>query len=226
MRKLIIFLVVVIVLVVAADRGAKYAAESAVSKQLATSYDLQPAPKVTVNGFPFLTQAISGTYRQIDVQMAEVSRDDVYVQDVTAHLYDVRAPISEVINGARNITAARASGTATVPYAVLKKRLPSGFSVKPDGSKLKLSGEARALGLSVPVTATVAVKVGQEGVVAKPSHVTVAGGRVPGSAVADQVGFVIPVRDLPMHLQVQDVQVTPKGLQVSASADDVKFTQS
>lgn len=226
MRKLIIFLVVVIVLVVAADRGAKYAAESAVSKQLATSYDLQPAPKVTVDGFPFLTQAISGTYSQIDVQMAEVSKDDIYVQDVTAHLYDVRAPISEVINGARNITAARATGTATVPYDVLKKRLPSGFSVKPDGSKLKLSGEARALGLSVPVTATVKLDVGQRGVVAKPSKITVAGGRVPGSAVADQIGFVIPVRDLPMHLKVRDVQVTPKGLRVSASADDVKFTQS
>jgi len=226
MRKLIIFLVVVILIVIAADRGAKYAAESAVSKQLAASYDLQPAPKVTVNGFPFLTQAVSGTYQQIDVEMAEVTKDDLYVQNVKAHLYDVRAPISEVLNGAQNISAARADGTALVPYEVLKKRLPDGFSVKPDGSKLKLSGKARALGISVPVTATVSLQVGREGVTAKPSKITVAGGRVPGSAVSNQIGFEIPVQDLPMHLKVKDVKVRDKGVEVTADAENVKFTQS
>jgi len=226
MRKLIIFLVVLIVIVIAADRGAKYAAESAVSKQLAASYDLSPAPDVSVTGFPFLTQAISGNYDQIDVKMAEVSRDDLTVQNVNAHLYGVNAPISEVINNARNITASRADGTALVPYSLVKKRLPDGFTVKPDGSKLKVSGKAQALGVSVPVTATVKLSVGQEGVVAKPSNITVAGGRVPGSVVANQIGFVVPVQDLPMHLKIQDVQVKPNGLQVSAEADDVKFTQS
>lgn len=226
MRKLIIFLVVVIILVIAADRGAKYAAESAVSKQLASSYDLNPAPTVTVNGIPFLTQAISGTYGQIDVQMAEVSRDDVFVQDVTAHLYDVNAPLSDVLSGARNITAARAEGTATLPYDVLKKRLPEGFTLKADGSALEVSGKARAMGLSVPVKAQVKLSVGQRGVVAKPSNITVAGGRVPGSVVANQIGFTIPVRDLPMHLTIRSVQVTQKGLTVTADATDVKFTES
>lgn len=226
MRKLIIFLVVLIVIVVAADRGAKYAAESAISKQLASSYNLQPAPKVTVDGFPFLTQAISGSYDQIDVQIAEVSRDDLNVKDVNAHLYGVKAPLSEVVSNARSITASRASGTALVPYDVVKKRLPSGFTVKPAGSKLKVSGKAQALGVSVPVTADVKLTVGREGVVAKPSNITVAGGRVPGSVVANQIGFVVPIQDLPMHLKIQGVEVRPNGLQVSASADEVKFTES
>lgn len=226
MRKLIIFLVVVILIVIAADRGAKYAAESAIAKQLASSYDLQPAPKVTVEGIPFLTQAISGKYDQIDVSIAEVSRDDLNVKNVNAHLYGVNAPISEVVSDARSITASRADGTALVPYDVVKKRLPSGFTVKPDGSKLKVSGKAQALGVSVPVTATVKLTVGQEGVVAKPSKITVAGGRVPGSVVANQIGFVVPIQDLPMHLKIQNVQVRPDGVQVSASADEVKFTES
>ena len=226
MRKLIIFLVVVILLVIAADRGAKYAAESAISKQLAASYDLRPAPTVTVDGIPFLTQAIGGTYDQIDVQMAEVSRDDLNVKNVNAHLYGVRAPISEVISDARSITAARADGTALVPYNVVKKRLPSGFRVKPDGSKLKVSGKAQALGVTVPVTATVKLTVAREGVVAKPAKITVAGGRVPGSVVANQLGFVVPIQDLPMHLKIQDVEVRPNGVQISAESSDVKFTES
>ena len=226
MRKLIIFLVVLVLLVIGADRGAMYAAQSAISKQLAASYDLDPAPTVTIHGFPFLTQAISGTYDEIDVSMAEVIRDDMQVKNVKAKLYGVHAPLSEVISNARSITAARADGTAVVPYDILKKRLPDGFTVKPDGTNLQLSGKARALGISVPVKATVKLKVGLEGLVAKPSKITVAGGRVPGSVVANQIGFVVPIQDLPMHLRIQDVHVRPDGIQVAASADDVKFTQS
>lgn len=226
MRKLIIFLIVLVLLLVGADRGAMYAAQSAVSKQLASSYDLDPAPKVTIHGFPFLTQAVKGTYDQIDVDMAEVTRDNVRVENVKARLYGVHAPISEVISNARRITASRATGTGLVPFDIVKKRLPDGFKVKESGGELVLSGKARALGISVPVKASLKLSVGLEGVVAKPDKITVAGGRVPGSVVAGQLGFEVPVQDLPMHLKVQQVQVKPKGIQVSASASDVQFTQS
>lgn len=226
MRKLIIFLVVLVLLAVGADFGAKYAAQSAISKQLAASYDLAPAPTVTIHGFPFLTQAFGGTYDQIDVGMAEVSRDSINVRNVKARLYGVHAPISEVINNARSISADRATGTALVPFAVVKKRLPDGFTVKAAGSNLMVSGKARAMGVSVPVKASVKLSVGTEGVVAKPAKITVAGGRVPGSVVANQIGFVVPIQNLPMHLKIQNVRVRPNGVEVSASASDVRFTQS
>ncbi|HEY3686413.1 MAG TPA: DUF2993 domain-containing protein [Streptosporangiaceae bacterium] len=226
MRKLVVTLIVLVLLLVGADFGAKYAAQSAISKQLATSYQLDPAPQVTVHGFPFLTQAISGTYGQIDVDMAEVSRESIRVENVHAHLYDVRAPISEVINNARSITAGRATGTAIVPFDVIKKRLPDGFTVKPSGQNLVLSGKARALGVSVPVKASLKLKVASGGLVATPDKITVAGGQVPGSVVANQIGFEVPIRDLPMHLKITDVQVQDTGVQVTASATNVKFTQS
>ena len=226
MRKLIVFLVVVVLLLVGADRGAKYAAQSAISKQLASSYDLDPAPKVTIHGFPFLTQAINGTYDQIDVEMPEVTHDSVRVQNVHAQLFGVHAPISEVISNARSITASRATGTGLVPFDIVKKRLPDGFKVKESGGDLMLSGKARALGISVPVKAKLRLSVGGEGVVAKPEKITVANGRVPGSVVAGQLGFVVPVQNLPMHLKVRRVSVKPNGIQISASASDVRFTES
>lgn len=226
MRKLIVFLVVVVLLIVGADRGAKYAAQSAISKQLASSYDLDPAPKVEIHGFPFLTQAINGTYDQIDVDIPEVTRDNVRVQNVHAELFGVRAPISEVISNARNITASRATGTGLVPFDIVKKRLPDGFKVTESGGDLTLSGKARALGIHVPVKAKLRLSVGVEGVIAKPTKIKVANGRVPGSVVAGQLRFVVPVQNLPMHLKVRRVVVKPKGIQISASANDVRFTQS
>lgn len=226
MRKLIIFLVVLVLILVGADFGAKYAAQSAISKQLASSYDLDPAPTVTIHGFPFLTQAIGGTYDQIDVDMAEVTRENIRVENVRAHLYDVNAPISEVISNARHITAARATGTAVVPFDIIKKRLPDGFTVKESGGDLVLSGKAQAMGLSVPVKATLKLKAGSTGLVATPDKITVGGGRIPASVVANQMGFEVPIHDLPMHLRITGVSVTSAGVQVKASASNVEFTQS
>lgn len=226
MRKLIVFLVVVVLLIVGADRGAKYAAQSAISKQLVSSYDLDPAPEVEIHGFPFLTQAINGTYDQIDVDIPAVTRDNVRVENVHTELFGVHAPISQVINNAREITASRATGTGLLPFDIVRKRLPDGFKVTESGGDLTLSGKARALGMSVPVKAKLRLSVGVEGVIAKPTKITVANGRVPDSVVAGQLRFVVPVQNLPMHLKVRHVSVEPNGIRVSASASDVRFTQS
>jgi hypothetical protein len=99
-RPLVITLVVILALLVAADFGAAAIAEYQVSKRARTAFSLTDDPAVTINGFPFLTQAISGDYTHITVDAKGVPIKDI-LKDVEIHaeLRDVRAPLSDLLAG-------------------------------------------------------------------------------------------------------------------------------
>ncbi|GAB3911907.1 DUF2993 domain-containing protein [Kibdelosporangium lantanae] len=99
-RPLVITLVVIIALLVGADFGAAAIAEYQVSKRARTAFNLTDDPAVTINGFPFLTQAISGDYTHITVDAKGVPIKDI-LKDVEIHaeLRDVRAPLSDLLAG-------------------------------------------------------------------------------------------------------------------------------
>lgn len=99
MRKLVITLLVLAGLLVAVDFGAAAAAEYQVSKQLRSEVDLAADPSVRINGFPFLTQAIAGTYSDIDVQASGLSVGQLRDVAVEATLYDVDAELAQVMSG-------------------------------------------------------------------------------------------------------------------------------
>jgi DUF2993 family protein len=99
-RPLIITLVVVLALLVGADFGAAAIAEYQVAKRAKTAFDLTDDPAVTINGFPFLTQAIGGDYSHITVDAKGVPIKDI-LKDVEIHadLRDVTAPLSDLLAG-------------------------------------------------------------------------------------------------------------------------------
>jgi len=99
-RPLVITLVVILALLVGADFGAAAIAEYQVSKRARTAFNLTDDPAVTINGFPFLTQAISGDYTHITVDAKGVPIKDI-LKDVEIHaeLRDVRAPLSDLLAG-------------------------------------------------------------------------------------------------------------------------------
>lgn len=99
-KRIVIVLVVLLGLLVGADFAAAAFAEHTVSQQAREQLGLSQDPAVTVHGFPFATQALSGEYDHISL-----SADGVPVQDVlrdvslSAELRDVRAPISDLAGG-------------------------------------------------------------------------------------------------------------------------------
>lgn len=99
MRKVVITLVVLVGLLVATDFGAAAAAEYQVSKQLRDELSLTADPPVRIRGIPFLTQAVAGHYGEIEV--GAIGLDVGPLTDVTveATLYDVDAPLSELMSG-------------------------------------------------------------------------------------------------------------------------------
>ena len=241
MRKLLIGVAVLAVLLVAADRISVAVAENQISDRLTSAYGLPDKPGVSITGFPFLTQVVSGNYQQIDVTANQVQANGVTLHDLNVHLTGVHATISQILgSGSSMVTADRAAGTALVDFATVKQRLPqqtqvslggqnltvSGLELSPDGTNLKLSGTASYLGISAPVSATAALSVSPSGITVTPEDVTVAGGlSIPGSAIS-RLRFTVPVSNLPLHLHLTSVQVTPDGLRVGAAARNVQFART
>lgn len=99
MKKAAIVLVVLVGLLVVADFGAAAAAEYQVSKRLRGHLNLPDDPAVRINGFPFLYQAFTGDYRDVDVAADRVAVARLRNLGVEATLHHVRVPFSELVSG-------------------------------------------------------------------------------------------------------------------------------
>lgn len=98
-RRIVISLVVLLALLVGADFGLAAFAEHTVSQKAREQLKLTDDPSVTIHGFPFSTQAIGGDYGHISLSASGVPIKDLQDVAVTADLYDVTAPLSDLVNG-------------------------------------------------------------------------------------------------------------------------------
>jgi DUF2993 family protein len=131
MRRLIIILLVVAGLVVAADFSAAALAESAFSRQMRSELGLVDDPSVRINGFPFLTQAISGTYSSIDVDATRIPYGSFKELEINAQLHDVSAPLPMMLgSGPKSVTVARAEGIVKINAADLQRLVPAAKKVR------------------------------------------------------------------------------------------------
>ncbi|MGH3937067.1 MAG: LmeA family phospholipid-binding protein [Pseudonocardiaceae bacterium] len=115
MRKLVIAAVVLVGLGIATDYGAAAAAEYEVAKQIRAELGLAADPSVRINGFPFLTQALSGHYSAIETRATGLSVGPLHDVAVEATMRDVDAPLSEVTSGnLQSVYAAEVDGRIRV----------------------------------------------------------------------------------------------------------------
>jgi hypothetical protein len=228
MRKLLIGVVVLVVLLVAADRIGVAVAENQIAARLQTAYGLPAKPGVSITGFPFLTQVVVGDYAEIDVSVNRVEANGTPLHDLNIRLTGVHATIGQVLgSGSSLVTADQAAGSAVVAFATVEQRLPRGFRLSSDGKNIRVSGKVNYHGLHVPVTATVALRVAGTGIRVRPVDVTIPGGIVlPATAYSSELGVTIPLGALPLHLHLTSVQVTAGGVRIGAAASNVQFARS
>ncbi len=125
-RGWLIALAVLLVLLVGADFGAAAYAEHTISQKAREQLKLANDPSVTVHGFPFLIQALSGDYSHITVNAAGVpvppKLRDV---DFNADMTDVTAPLSDLISGnTKTIVIGKLKGEVTIKAADIAKQAP------------------------------------------------------------------------------------------------------
>ena len=98
-RRIVISILVLVALLVGADFGLAAYAEHTVSQKAREQLNLTDDPSVAIHGFPFATQAIGGDYGHISLSASGVPIEDLQDVAVTADLYDVSAPLSDLVNG-------------------------------------------------------------------------------------------------------------------------------
>src|SRR6266700_2999745 len=228
MRKLLIALASLAVLLVTADRVSVMIAENQISDRIAAVYSLPAKPAVTIEGFPFLTQVLTGEYSRVDVSADRVPADGMTLRNLRAQFSGVHAALSDVLGrGAASVTASDASGSAVVALGQVGRRLPGGVRLRPAGKNLDVSGTFHYQGSRLPVSATVAVGVTDSGLKVRPVRVRLPGGAsLPAGAYSSQLGAVIPLGVLPLHLRRNSDQVTRGGLRIGAAATDVHFART
>ncbi|WP_246076724.1 LmeA family phospholipid-binding protein [Amycolatopsis cihanbeyliensis] len=99
-KKIVIVLVVLLGLLVGADFALAAAAEHTISQKAREQLQLSDDPAVTVRGFPFSVQALSGDYDHISVHATGVPvQDTLRDVEINADLLNVDAPLSDLLNG-------------------------------------------------------------------------------------------------------------------------------
>jgi hypothetical protein len=219
-RRLVLVLVVLVALLVVADRVTARLAERALAQQARESADLSSTPTVRVHGFPFLTQALRGKYGRIDLEATDLDRGGVRISRLTATVHGAGVPLTEALAGdVTSIPVAGLDATALVTFADLAHRSRLvGLSIVSEGDAVRVTGRVTVLGQTVRVSAlsTVSLRTGRIAVTAR--SLKVLGQSTPGlvNALAGALDLLVPVGTLPYDLHLTGLGVTPDGLQLTA----------
>ncbi|WP_214325319.1 LmeA family phospholipid-binding protein [Nonomuraea sediminis] len=217
MRKLIIFLIVLAVLLVAVDRVAVAGVQRDLANRIAAASDLSGTPTVTIEGIPFLTQAISGHYPEVRFNLGTLTYGGVPVRNLQGAAYDVTAPLTDVLQNRADIRAGRVTVRGTLTRETIDKYAPKGVKITGNGQHLVASGEVTVGVQKVRFTAEMRVELADGGIKLRAEKIQ----GVP-DALAQLVGYTIPFKGkLPFDVKITGVRSVADGLQFSAEATDV-----
>ncbi|ONI82395.1 hypothetical protein ALI22I_40565 [Saccharothrix sp. ALI-22-I] len=173
-RKLIIAALVIGGLLVAADFGLAAAGEYQVAQKMREKFKLSEDPSVRINGFPFITQAVGGDYRDIEISASGVPvQDQLRDLEIHANLYHVRIGLSDLLAGnTRGAKIDQVKGSVKIKATDLNRLVnqvtpftdmaiepdtrtepPAGQEPDPTVAAVKLSGNTKVAGRTVRISA-------------------------------------------------------------------------
>jgi DUF2993 family protein len=231
MRRLITVLIVLVLLAILVDRAAWWFAERAIAGQVQKTAELTERPDVSVGGFPFLTQALRGRYKQIDADLRNPAVDGgLKIDELDIRFRGVRVSTGDAIKGkVDSVPVDSANAVATVSFASLNaaaKENLSGvrgstvkFASAGGDNQLAVTGTYRGSGIDVPLKAKAKLVAEDGDLVVKVSQGTL--DSIP-QQVRKPVGQLLNkasrLPDLPFGFQARSVTVQPSGLTVQATS--------
>jgi hypothetical protein len=229
MRVARIVLIVVVVLgglFVAADRVGVHLAESKAAKQAQVTEDLDARPKVSIEGFPFLTQVAGGKLDDVKVSAQDINAgggaDSLRIDSFHADLHGVK-----LSNGFSRAVADSADGLAFITFDDLTKAAPQGITVSYGGATqdgktfVKLSGAIPGIGGSISVLSQITVRGADSiGLHANPlpKAFTALGLE---DDIRQRIDFTRQLTHLPAGIALTSVTSTPEGISVAAGGKHV-----
>jgi hypothetical protein len=224
-KKLALAVVVLVALLLVADRaGALYTSRS-LADEMRAAMMLDSPPEVDITGFPFLTQAVRGRYERVEVRATDVPAGEVVLSRLDATLHGAEVPLSDVLSQSLDdVPVEQVMARALVPYAELSQSYRGQeLTVEPDSGRLLLIGDLQVSDQTVSAEALASVAVVEGDLVVTPEEV---GLREEGDkqelseAVRDQLEVRLPVT-VPYNLTLTAVEVRPDALRLRAEGTDV-----
>ena len=217
-RKVLILIIVLLViagLLFGLDRAAAAYTASRIATTLQNE-GFPVRPNVSVEGFPFLNQ-ISKHLQGVKVTAARFP-----VGPVTASI-DVHAQDIALNSGYQSGTITQVTGVGLIPFASLA-RMPAlaavpGLQISGDGPHMvKLSANLSVFAASAiaRVTQTARNEIGLR---------LVSSSGVPAALLAPIRDLILQIPTLPLGLTVHSVRVSPRGVVIGVTGQDVKFGQ-
>jgi hypothetical protein len=223
-RALVVVVLLLLGVAVLVDRVAVGVAEGKVATELASKGGLQGTPEVDIAGFPFLTQAIGGSYDDVRISLTAADLGQPEGIRAVIDLHGVHVPLSGVLSGSvTTVPVDRVDGTATLSYALLAAQLGGDTTLRREGDGLRITRTVQVAGMTLPLTATGTVSLAGDEVVIDVANASGAGVDVPGF-LAQQVSNLLDLRykipPLPFGLQLTSVTPGDDGVDVRVEAVD------
>ncbi|MGI5246965.1 LmeA family phospholipid-binding protein [Dactylosporangium sp. CA-139066] len=242
---LVVLLIILVGVLAVVDRIAAGVAEDRITAETkaqlaANDVKYEGEPQVKITGFPFLTQVIAGEYKKITIGLDKPQVNNVKLDTLTVEALSVKADAMDLMNGKGDVTAGVVSGNASMSWENVKPLLEvAGMPPSMDPSQVTLTVVDNKIEMRVPI-AFQGIKVT---LIAKGSMIVEAGkvrlklesvttdqGSLPAQVnnliktYQNRLQVTVKLPGLPYNLVINSVQTTNDGLQVTASAADVKLT--
>jgi hypothetical protein len=206
---------VLIMLLAAADRVAVAVAENEIASQI-KSHGFPVKPNVTITGFPFLTQLAARDFHDVNISARNVPEGPVDIASINATLRGVH--LSAGFNSA---TVDELNGTALITFAGLSSAAGTGDGITlSDGGGNRVKGTVN-LGF---LNGTAMFQVRRT----SPHQVTVraiSAGGLPVPALGSLPDFTVPIPALPVGMTIQSVSVTGQGIVINIVGHHTTLSQ-
>jgi hypothetical protein len=220
--KWLIALVILLALLIGADRIALLIAESQLASRIQSSQKLSQKPDVSISGFPFLTQVIARDFPHATVDIHGLDANGLTISDLHADLHGVH-----VNSGFNSATVDTLDATAQLSYTDIAKALTS--QIKVAGAQIgtiqlsetgsdRLKASYKLLGVTFSASVDVSL-VGTNTMEFKSAGF--------GPLVTPQ-GFDVKytLGNLPFGIDLTKLTFTPSDVDIAATGKNVNLSQS
>ena len=223
-RRFIVGLVILVVLLVGLDFGARAVAESVMASKI-QQQGLTNKPDVNISGFPFLTQVASKDFKQVSISDTNQVAGPVTITSFKATATGITLNSFAFSSG----TIASLHGTALISFASLGNTLanqigPLGSLLNGAGLDLSAAGpdEIKASLNLLVVTGSATWRLTRLGANQLNIRLVSSSG-LPSELLGSLQNITLRIPKLPLGLTIDSFSVTPAGVVGKISGQNVPF---